>query len=166
MKGRQMKGLTDGNDIPIREAFEWTRSGKGKGMALWYKDTGPWWDSTNIKANDGISFEEQKDDPGSLWNHYKKLLQLKKSKPALSGNYATISNDNDRVFSFLRSRGSQRVLVVVNLSEQKQNVSVKVRSEPSGRSAKGLWRKEDILLSNGDLKLELQPYGIQVFELD
>ena len=31
-------GNTDGNDIPRREAFEWFKSGNGKGMALWYKN--------------------------------------------------------------------------------------------------------------------------------
>jgi alpha-amylase len=166
MKGRQMKGATDGNDIPIREAFEWTRSGKGNGMALWYKDTGPWWDSTNIKANDGISFEEQKKDPGSLWNHYKKLIQLKKSNPALAaGSYTTVTNDNDRIFSFLRSKDG-KVLVVTNLSEQKQSVTVNLRFQGKVISAKSLWKKETILPNDGNLKLELQPYGVQVFRLD
>ncbi|HEX2628786.1 MAG TPA: alpha-amylase family glycosyl hydrolase, partial [Chitinophagaceae bacterium] len=34
MKGKAIKGMTDGNDIPIREAFDWYKSGDGKGMAL------------------------------------------------------------------------------------------------------------------------------------
>jgi alpha-amylase len=48
-------GSNDGNDIPRREAFEWYASGEGKGMALWYKNTGTWWDKSNLKPNDGIS---------------------------------------------------------------------------------------------------------------
>jgi alpha-amylase len=31
-------GMTDANDIPIREAFEWHAADSGKGMALWYKN--------------------------------------------------------------------------------------------------------------------------------
>ena len=31
-------GMTDANDIPIREAFEWNKADTGKGMALWYKE--------------------------------------------------------------------------------------------------------------------------------
>jgi glycosidase len=52
-------GMTDPNDIPIREAFEWYKTEEGLGMALWYKNTGPWWDSTNLKPNDGVSLEEE-----------------------------------------------------------------------------------------------------------
>ena len=57
MKGRQIKGATDGNDIPIREAFDWYRTMEGKGVALWYRNSGPWWELTNLKPNDGISYE-------------------------------------------------------------------------------------------------------------
>lgn len=129
MKGKQMKGLTDGNDIPIREAFEWNASGAGQGMALWYKNTGPWWDSTSLKPNDGVSLEEEKNDPNSLWNYYKKLIKLKKSIPALaSGKYSSIENDNDKVFSFVRTNGNDHVLVAVNLSDIPVQASVKTNA--------------------------------------
>ncbi len=100
--------MTDGNDIPIREAFEWTASGEGKGMALWYKNTGPWWDSTSIKKNDGISFEEQQKDPQSLYNHYRKLIQLKKSTPALGfGEYKAVSQRQRAGVFFFTVHGSR-----------------------------------------------------------
>ena len=41
-------------------------------MAIWYRNTGPWWDQSNLKANDGISLEEQINKSGSLFDHYKK----------------------------------------------------------------------------------------------
>ena len=66
-------GNTDANDIPRREAFEWYAADTGKGMALWYKDTGPWWDSTNLKPFDGFH-SRKKGGPRSLWNWYRKLL--------------------------------------------------------------------------------------------
>ena len=117
MKGKQIKGATDGNDIPIREAFEWYRAGDGTGMALWYKNTGPWWDSTNVKPNDGISFEEEHQNDKSLWNHYKRMIVLKKTHPALyRGDYRAIANDNEQVFTFLRSASEEKVVVVINLS--------------------------------------------------
>jgi glycosidase len=98
-----------------------------------------------------------------LCNHYKKLFQLKKSNPALAdGVYTGVTNDNDKVFSFLRSKGDHKVLVVVNLSEQKQNVTL---NQGDIKSMEGLWKKETITPKDGKLKLELQPYAIQVFRL-
>ncbi|HET9054491.1 MAG TPA: alpha-amylase family glycosyl hydrolase, partial [Cyclobacteriaceae bacterium] len=116
MTGKQMKGATDGNDIPIREAFEWYAAAEGPGMAFWYKNSGPWWDSTNVKPHDRISVEEQTNDPESLFNHYKKIIALKKSSDALAnGKYRNVENNHDQVFSFLRYTGREDVLVVVNL---------------------------------------------------
>ena len=119
-------GNTDGNDIPQREAFEWTKSGAGKGMALWYKNTGGWWDSTNIKPNDGISLEEQQKDKKSLYHFYKKIISLRQSSPALYlGEYQNAENDNDHVFSFTRTAGTEKVMVAVNLSGKTQVVNLK-----------------------------------------
>lgn len=121
-------GNTDGNDIPRREAFEWYKSTEGKGMATWYKNTGPWWDHSNLKANDGISLEEQSKNSGSLFNYYKKMIRLRQSHPALSGGrYAEAVNDNDQVFSFLRQYENRIVLVAVNLSADKQTAVFKDR---------------------------------------
>jgi glycosidase len=93
-------GKTDGNDIPQREAFEWFRADSGRGMALWYKNTGPWWDSTNLKPDDGVSLEEEQHDAGSLWNFYRTLIHLHTSNAALTDEeYAEIANGNNVVFS-------------------------------------------------------------------
>lgn len=120
-------GNTDGNDIPRREAFEWYAADTGRGMALWYKGSGPWWDSTNLKPGDGISLEEELGNPASLWSWYRDLLALRTAHPGLSqGSYQTISNTNGKVFSWARvARGltpedGETVVGVVNLSGQTQ----------------------------------------------
>lgn len=118
-------GNTDGNNIPSREAFDWYKSGKGKGMALWYKNTGKWWDQSNLKPNDGISLEEEINAPGSLFNYYKQLIRLRQSNPALAfGKYEAAENKNPNVFSFYRVYNNKKVLVAVNLSNQSQNVAL------------------------------------------
>ena len=100
-------GMTDGNDIPRREAFEWFRSGDGKGMALWYKNTGAWWVNTNVKPNDGVSLEEEEGNNASIFNFYKTIIKLRQNNSALSsGSYTTAGNNNDHVFSFIRENGS------------------------------------------------------------
>jgi alpha-amylase len=114
-------GNNDGNDIPRREAFDWYQSGEGKGTALWYKNTGKWWEDSNFKPNDRISLEEQKKDSNSLFNYYKTLIHLRQNHMALSnGQYVYAENDNKKVFSFLRIYGAQKILVAVNLSDEWQ----------------------------------------------
>ncbi len=119
MQGKSYSfGNTDGNDIGRREAFDWYQSGEGKGMAFWYKNTGNWWTNKNQKSNDGISLEEQKQDPNSLFNFYKKIIKLRQSNDALAnGKYENVQNNSSSVFSFYRKEGNNTMLVAVNLAD-------------------------------------------------
>ncbi len=168
MKGKQMKGATDGNDIPIREAFEWTANAKSKGMAFWYKNTGPWWDSTNVKPNDGISVEEQQKDPNSLFNHYKEMIGLKKLNPALAfGKYQATENSNDKIFSFLRYTNTEKILVVVNLSNSAEQARIQISPAEKYNTAKNLLNGETQKITNHSiLLLNCMPYQTQVYKLD
>ena len=151
-------GNTDGNDIPRRAAFEWYKDLDGLGMATWYKNTGGWWDNSIMKANDGISVEEQINNSSSLFNHYKSMIQLKQSNPALAqGRYANLPNNNSQIFSFIRTYENQKVLVAVNLSNEKQ----KGIFEQNFESANLLFGKSKFNMAT----LELAPYEVAVFKL-
>lgn len=164
MKGKQMKGATDGNDIPIREAFEWYADAEGPGMALWYKNTGPWWDSTNVKSRDGISWEEQQGDPKSLYNHYKKLIALKKSNAALaSGKYQVVENDQEKVFTFLRYTDQEAVLVMVSLSDKPETCTVQMKEKYS--SGTDLMKGGVKRFKGNVFRQELGPYEVVVYTL-
>jgi alpha-amylase len=155
----------DGNDIPQREAFEWYASDSGKGMALWYKNSGPWWDSTNLKSNDGISLEEEKNDSNSLYNFYKKMIALHKSNKAIAyGSYTTIKNDNDSVLTFMRSYQDEKILVAINLSSSVKNLNI--------NSQQNNFNAAKMKLLFGDIKINdksnvaLKPYDIEVWILN
>ena len=127
-------------------------------MALWYKGTGPWWDNTSIKADDGISLEEEQLDKNSLLNFYKTIIKLRKTNSALSsGKYKTVDNNNDYVFSFLRDDGKTKVLVAVNLSAEKQKVSLSTTIA----NYSSLYGKRQITQNN----LELMPYEIGLWSV-
>ena len=159
-------GMTDANDIPIREAFEWYKTDTGKGMALWYKNTGPWWDSTNLKPGDGISLEEERKDPSSLFNFYKTMIHLRQSNPALIfGKYQTLTNDNDNVFSFVRKEKNV-VCVTVNLSDRPQRAAIHLLEiDRPVKSLIQLLGKENGKISGKKLILDLPAYGIEVWEI-
>lgn len=151
-------GGTDGNDIPRRAAFEWYKSDDGIGMATWYKNTGGWWDNRIMKASDGISVEEQQNTKGSMFDHYQQMIQLKQSNPALAkGSYANAINNNDNVFSFYRSYKKEKVLVVVNLSNETQTATF----EQDVKKAISLFGKSTFT----NKSLQLNPYQVTVFEL-
>ena len=159
MQGKIGKwGNTDGNDIPRRAAFEWYKSEEGSGMATWYKNTGGWWNDRNLKANDGISVEEQQKDSNSLFNHYRKIIRLKQGTPALSmGNYENAPNNNNNVFSFYRIYKNEKVLVIVNLSNEKQKAAFRKNHDKSiSLLGKSNFQKTEIVLS---------PYQLAVFKV-
>jgi glycosidase len=127
-------------------------------MATWYKNTGGWWDNSIMKANDGISVEEQINNSSSLFNHYKSMIQLKQSNPALAqGRYANLPNNNRQIFSFIRTYENQKVLVAVNLSNEKQ----KGIFEQNFESATLLFGKSKFNMAT----LQLDPYEVAVFNL-
>ncbi len=168
MKGLQGKGTTDGNDIPIREAFEWYAKADGPGMAFWYKNSGVWWDSTNVQPDDRISLEEQKNDPRSLFNHYKKMISIKKASPALShGNYKAVENNHDKFFSFIRYTETESVLVVISLSHLSEGVFVKLGAGRKYNFGTSLLDGKKIEFKYGNaFYLELPPYWMQVYKLN
>ena len=152
-------GNTDGNDIGRREAFDWYQNGEGTGMAFWYKNSGNWWNTQNLKPNDGISLEEQKKDPNSLYNCYKKTIDLKQSNAALaSGSYENATNNNEKVISFFRYNGKQKVLVIINLSDEKQVVRLHqyIKKPISLLDNKSTFKGE----------LSLNPYEITVWKVN
>ncbi|SDT69388.1 Glycosidase [Mucilaginibacter mallensis] len=157
---RQNFGITDANDIPDRQAFEWYKSDTGRGMAYWYKN-GPWWQHNNNDVpNDGISLEEEQNNPQSLWNFYRTMIRLRKNNPVLIGGaYKNLINNNDHVFSFLRYEWGKKVLVAVNLSGDKQDVVIAMQS---AKQIKNLYGIQPVISEN-NLAVSLPAYGVAVW---
>ena len=97
-------------------------------------------------------------DPQSLFNHYKQLIQLRQSHPALSnGQYLLVENDNKNVFSFLQMYGNNKVLVVVNLSDTLQ----KPLFQEGFKKYIPLLGKNKI----SEKTMDLKPYEVAVWEV-
>jgi len=157
-------GTTDANDIPNRSAFEWYKSDQGKGMAYWYKVKGPWKDKFNNDVpNDGISLEEEQNDPNSLWNFYRKMISIRKANPVISrGTYKTLKNDNDNVFSFMRYDGDKRLIVVINLSAKPTDVHIDINGKTG--PLKVLYGSNPTS-SGPTMALNLPPDGIEILTM-
>jgi glycosidase len=168
-KGEWQKwGMTDANEIPDREAFEWYKSDTGKGMALWYKNSGPWWDNRYAKPNDGISLEEEKPDSNSIYNFYKKVIHIRKDNPVISeGKYETLVNTNDSVFCYQRHDSGKAFIVAVNLSASPQNTEVNYSTfDLNKMTLNELIGNSVSVTSLNKFEMKLPPYGIEVFQLN
>jgi len=158
-------GATDANDIPNRSAFEWYKSDQGKGMAYWYKAKGPWKDKFNNDVpNDGISLEEEQNDPNSLWNFYREMINLRKANPVISeGIYQTLKNDNDKVFTFMRYQGNKKLVVAVNLSGNPADGVITVEGKTG--PVQVLYGTLKPRVTTNTMVVHLSAYGVEVFGL-
>ena len=170
MQGRQYRGWnSDANDIPVREAFPWTAT-VGPGMAVWYRDSGPWWTQSPLAKGGYLSLEAEAKDPGSLLAYYKGLIALRRAHPELvSGDQAILADDNESVLVFERFSGAGRILVAVNLSDAPATARVAAR-EAAPAPGPGLLREiatGGALAPGGDgrFAIALAPYGVGIYEV-
>ncbi|EIL93919.1 alpha-amylase family glycosyl hydrolase [Rhodanobacter sp. 115] len=126
MRGMQPKNfgksggipLSDGIGIPVREAFRWQANLQAPGSAIWYEGSKPWWPDRYNRSNDGVSLQEEKARPDSLYHWYRKLLALRQARAELrEGSQRILCDDNTTVLCILREDGSQRTLLLVNLGK-------------------------------------------------
>lgn len=97
-------------DINIREAFKWTDSKKSD-----YAYT------MDFSINDTtIPLSNQIDDNNSIYNHYKNIINLRKSNITLSkGNYESIDINNSSIMAYKRSYENEDYYIFHNLSNSK-----------------------------------------------
>ncbi len=124
----------DVNHIPVREAFPWTPDPDDKGIAAFYRETGPWWDVSYFNTGKAAEFalSVQENDKNSLWHLYKDLIAFRKENKAVShGDFKALQPGDDNLFAFSRSLDKQKVHVYMNLSETPR----RVENMPPGTTA-------------------------------
>jgi len=91
------------------------------------------------------------ESPASLLNFYKRLIRVRKSAPALlEGEYTPLAVRSKEYFAFLRITGEQTVLVVLNYSDQRQELKLKVPGFKTARvlfSSSGRSKADETLTS-------------------
>lgn len=140
--------LEELRDIESIQAFkEWTGSGKVTPEQFWKfigfigRDnarTPMQWDNTNqagfttgkpwIKLNPNypdINAKEQLENPDSVFHYYQKLIQLRKAHEIIVyGDYVLLLPEDESLFIYQRTLGSQKLFVACNFSDQKLQCEV------------------------------------------
>ncbi len=111
-KGRSLEDVFDALEAKSRDnartPMQWDDS-KNAGFT-----TGtPWIDVTDNYKEVNVAAEVN--DPKSIFNHYKKLIQLRKDNDVfLNGHYELLLVDDEEVFAYKRSTEEQELLVICN----------------------------------------------------
>jgi len=116
-----------------RTPMQWTADENG-GFT-----TGTPWIPVNPNASE-INAEAQVDDDGSVFGHYRALIDLRhRSEVVASGDYQLVLADHPQVFAYTRSLGGRSLLVLANLSGAEATFDPDELSE---------WAGAEIVLTN------------------
>ena len=97
-------------------------------------------------------------DPDSVLHHYRRLIELRHTEPAVAhGDFTMLLEDDQQLYAFTRRLGDVELLVVANVSGEPAHAAV-----PDAEA----WARAELLLTNagpepGDLSLE--PWEARVY---
>ncbi|MFD7658787.1 alpha-glucosidase [Actinosynnema sp. NPDC059797] len=101
----------------------------------------------------------QYDDPRSVFNHYRRLIELRHALPVIArGDFRMLLADEPHLYAYERTLNDDRLLVVANLD-----------GTPRTAVLDGGWSAADLLLSNVDEpsvvsgRIAMEPWSAHVF---
>jgi oligo-1,6-glucosidase len=101
--------------------------------------TGSPWIAVNPNSVD-INAQAQLTDPTSVFEHYRRLIELRHRLPVVAhGDFVMLLPDDEHVYAFTRALEEERLLVLANFGEDERTVDV-----PDA----DLWAPAELLLSN------------------
>ena len=88
------------------------------------------WLPINPNYAQGVNVADQQNDPDSMLNFYKRMLQVRKQTPALiEGDFQPLNETSNHYFAFLRRSSEQTCLVILNLSDQPHTLGFEFQSK-------------------------------------
>ncbi|GGD51466.1 alpha-glucosidase [Muriicola marianensis] len=119
----------------------------------------PWLPVNENYKTVNVALEEE--DPGSVLNHFNAMVTLRKENPVLVyGAYTLLLPDHEQVYAYTREWEGEKMLVLLNFSDDIVTLPVPVEEE-----------LEDLLLNNlpqvyyKDRVFSLEPWQALVFSL-
>ena len=131
---------SDEKDIGDREAFKWSANTDAPGEANWYKSSKSYWTERFARDNDGVSVEEEIHDPNSLLNHYRRLLKLRATNPALRSGTQHVIAAPSQILAVERSSMGEHLLILANLSASDASFHARGKDLLSGNIVRGSLR--------------------------
>jgi glycosidase len=104
--------------------------------------------------------ERQLADPGSLLNFTKKLIALRREYAALQGGELELIEGPPGVLAFLRSAGSERILVAMNFRARPAMLRLR---EKAGTRWRGIFPASKDSQDTRYGEFELEPHEVRLF---
>jgi alpha-amylase len=119
--GEEIGMLGTKPDPYIREPFLWTDCDDDPDKTSWQTA-----EFTTLKTVSPLSIQVEKDD--SIYNHYKKLIFLKKNTPALAQiihpNLEEVESLDNEIIAYVRTHSSDPILIIHNLSAESKSIEL------------------------------------------
>jgi glycosidase len=109
-------------DAYRREPMDWYAAEAGPDMATWFKQ-----ENRFNAPDDGISVEEEQTDPGSLLNHWRAMLALRDSVPALQSGeigFPKYAASGQGGWAITRGAGDEMVMAVFNFGVDELEITL------------------------------------------
>src|SRR5690349_9126258 len=126
------------------------------------------WLPVNPNYRNGINVRHQQNNPNSLLNYYKHLLQVRKNSPALiEGEYIPLNNTAKEYLAFIRKSEAQTVLVILNFSTKKLELDFSRTKQIKGHDLQLLFSSAERLKILKPLHgLTINPFEVFIAEID
>lgn len=135
-----------------REPFDWYKNGEGIGMTTMEKG-GFTIGSKNTFPNDGISLEEQKGTEGSVYEHLKKLIEIRKNNEFMFKIRPNRIGSPYKIYSYEIKGDINNIYVLHNVSKEKNEIEIE--GNATDLISGTIYEKG---------KLEMKPYQSIIFE--
>ncbi|MEW5989446.1 MAG: alpha-glucosidase [Chloroflexota bacterium] len=123
----------------------------------------PW---IGVNPNYGrINVAQALADPHSIFHYYRRLIQLRRQLPIIVyGDYQLLLPDDEQLYAYLRRLGNERLLIVLNFSDQEVMCSL---------PAAGVGGHWQLVIGNYEVEdrpeqlaeLQLKPYEARVYQV-
>lgn len=118
------------------------------------------WIPLSARFRKEITAEAQEKDPDSILSFYKELIALRKKYPIIAqGKLSFLETGKDTVLAYQREMEDQKLVVLCNLTEQRQIVTAE---EDWGRFGRLLGNYPGRKIEQGEASYTMEPYELLV----
>lgn len=106
---------------PVRSPMQWDAS---PNTGFTGPNVKPWLPVAEDYST--VNVASEREDSSSMLSLFRRIIELRRNLPALKiGSYQVVESSSATVFSYIRQHAQQKVLVVLNISSQPQEISFK-----------------------------------------
>ncbi len=114
-----------------------------------------------------INAAQETTDTASIYNYYRKMIELRKNTPALIyGDYKDLDPAHPQVFIYTRSMEGKKILVLLNFSNKQVDYTLPQSTTLKtllATNVSGVQMDKD---DKGNIKFHLTPYQASVYEIN